>query len=147
MAVKIRLCHIRLAKRRAFIFLCHDLLAVRVVQHDVFTHRIAGVTDRKMRTCLFRDQNRKFGFNIKFSSHLVCHGIRSDRKFAHRKGFAVIQYIFFDIFFILLFCLIIRAVVGINHAVFKYHLQILIAELVQVNFSHMQHAIGSGKFW
>ncbi len=119
-----------MAQCRVLIFLGHDFFAVRVMEHDIFAHRITRIADRKMRARFFRDQDRKFGLNVVFPAHLICRRIRSDRKFSHRKRLPVIEDIFPDIRSIFLFRAIIRTTVTGDHPVLKFHAQIVIPKSV-----------------
>ena len=145
MTVKICLVHGLwvLAEQRYAIVSRYNFLTVRVIHRHIFRMGITGITHSKMRSCLFRDQDRQFVRNVIISCHAVSRRVSADRKLAQRQGLMVIKDIVLNVFFILCFRLKVGTVIGCDLAVRKYDLQIFVTEFSQIDLCHMQNTIGS----
>ena len=72
----------------------NDFFSVRIIDRRVLRPALAGVAYCKVRSHLFRNQNRQTsGDVILFRCH-ICRGIGSDGELSHRQSVMVVQHIF-----------------------------------------------------
>ncbi len=90
--------HLPLFAKRAGIVFRNDFLSIWIVYTDFLTPGIAGISHRKMRSCLLCDQDRHLIFNAIFSCHHIGSRIRSDGELSQRKSLMIFQYIIINIF-------------------------------------------------
>ena len=102
MAVKICLGHILFSFYRQGIISCHDLFAVRVIDLNILAPAVAGISHRKMRSHLLRDQNRQLILDFIFLCRCIGSRVCSNGKLSQRKGRMFMEDIIADIFFSLL---------------------------------------------
>ena len=127
------------------VFPRNDSLAVRIVCHSVLFMAVARIAYRKMRSGLFRYQNRQLVVDVEAAcSHIRC-GIRADGKFAQRQSIMMEQHVILQKLFVFLFVCEVFAVIAADAAILKMQLQIVILHPIQIYLRHMQHALCSGK--
>ena len=128
-----------MTQSRTFIFFGDNLLAIRIMQYNILTHRVTRVPYRKMRAGFFGNQNRQFRLNAKFTPHTVRLCIRANGKFAKRQRVTIVENILFYILFVVFLIFIIGTCITLNHAVIKSKFQIFITELIQIDLRHVKH--------
>ena len=90
MTAKVSLGYIFLAQQGDFVIPGNDLFSIRIVYRRILAPALAGISYRKMRSGLLRDQDRELIHNIVFLCHCICRGIGSDRELAHWKGIVIL---------------------------------------------------------
>ena len=143
MTLKICFIHIFFSQNRNSIILCNDLFSIWIVHPVLLVPAVTSVSDRKMWSHLLCDQNGHLIRDLILVDHHICRRIRSNRKLSKWKCLMIVQNIFPDIGFILLFFLKVCTSIICDHSILKFDLQIFILHSMQIYFTDKQCSVCS----